>query len=55
MSNSNNQVSLKELGKKVGLEAPFSMSDVAAKIGYNKQPIKLSELAKEVDNYLKKK
>ena len=52
----NTPISLGELGKKVGIPhgSPVSMEAVAEMIGYTTRPIQLSELAKAVDEFVKK-
>lgn len=52
MQYQNNPVSLSQLGEKLGLNAPFSMSEIAEKIGYMKKPVSLSELSKAVDEFI---
>ncbi|MBO2644648.1 MULTISPECIES: hypothetical protein [Shewanella] len=50
----NQPISLGDLGQKLGIVGSVSMGAIAEKIGYEKRPIELSELAKEVDKYLEK-
>lgn len=54
MNDNKHNISLSELGEKIGIPAgsPVSMGEIAEKIGYTKRPIQLSELAEAVEVFV---
>jgi hypothetical protein len=53
--NHQTSVTLLQLAEKLGMAPPISMMEIAEKIGFEKRPVFLTELAVAVDEYIARK